>query len=73
MPALPTHAEVSSELDPELVSIKETQRELGGLSRTTVNDLIRKGELVSGKIAGRRFVTRESIRALKARALREAA
>ena len=46
-----------------LVPIPEVRTRLGGLSRTTVYDLINAGELVKVKIGARGFVTADSITA----------
>jgi predicted DNA-binding transcriptional regulator AlpA len=49
--------------DRLLVPINDTRRLLGGLSRTTVYELIDRGELAKVKIGARAFVTGKSIAA----------
>lgn len=52
---------------PPLSSIKETQRQLGGIARSTVYLLLERGELravhirARGNLRGRRMVLTESI------------
>jgi predicted DNA-binding transcriptional regulator AlpA len=49
--------------DALLVPLPDVQPSLGGIGRTTVYNLIVKGELVRVHIGGRAFVTSESIAA----------
>jgi hypothetical protein len=51
-------------LAPLAVPIAETQRLLGGISRTSVYDLVRDGQLTKIKIGRRGLVTVASINAL---------
>ncbi len=46
-----------------LVPISDTCTRLGGISRTTVYELINRGELVKVNIGTRGFITAESIAA----------
>ena len=46
-----------------LLSIKDAQSELGGISRTTVYELIKSGELRRVKIGARALITSESLAA----------
>lgn len=52
---------------PPLVSVKETQRQLGGIARSTVYLLLERGELRSchirarGNLRGRHMILAESI------------
>jgi excisionase family DNA binding protein len=47
--------------DQLLVSIDEARAKLGGISRTTVYQLIDKGELVKVNIGSRGLITADSI------------
>lgn len=55
-----------------LIPIPDTCSKLGGVSRTTVYDLVNQGELVKVNIGRRGFITSESLAAYVDR-LREAA
>jgi excisionase family DNA binding protein len=46
-----------------LVPIPEVRHNLGGLGRTTIYDMIDRGELVRVKIGTRAFITAESLAA----------
>lgn len=46
-----------------LVPIDDAQRELGGIGRTTLYELIDQGHLVRARIGRRAFITGESIAA----------
>ncbi len=46
-----------------LVSIEDTQQELGGISRTTLYRLIEEGHLIRARIGRRAFITGDSIAA----------
>jgi excisionase family DNA binding protein len=46
-----------------LLSVKDAQAELGGISRTTVYELIKSGELRRVKIGARALITSESLAA----------
>jgi predicted DNA-binding transcriptional regulator AlpA len=46
-----------------LVSIPTVCSQLGGISRTTVYDLVNRGELVKTNIGRRGFITAESLAA----------
>lgn len=52
---------------PAFLSVKDAQRYLGGIGRTTLYYLLKKGEIkgthirVRGNIRGRRMVLRESL------------
>ncbi|MFV8319920.1 helix-turn-helix domain-containing protein [Mycobacterium sp. 23] len=48
---------------PRLIPIPAVQNDLGGISRTTVYELIGSGELTRINIGRRSFVTEESITA----------
>jgi predicted DNA-binding transcriptional regulator AlpA len=53
-----------AELVNRLVSMQEAREEwLGGIGRTTVYELIKRGELVKVNIGRRGFVTSESLAA----------
>jgi hypothetical protein len=47
--------------DQLLVSFDDTREKLGGISRTTVYELINSGELVKVNIGTRGFITADSI------------
>lgn len=49
---------------PLLASIPETQRQLGGVHRSTVDELVRQGKLERVKVNRRSMITWRSIRAL---------
>lgn len=49
--------------DRDLYSIEEARAQLGGISRNTIYDLLRNGELASVQIGRRRFI---SVAALEA-------
>jgi predicted DNA-binding transcriptional regulator AlpA len=59
--------------DRLLVPITDTCGRLGGISRTTVYELINRGELVKVNIGARGFVTAESIAAYVGRLTRATA
>lgn len=44
-----------------LVPIEDAQRELGGIGRTTLYELIDQGHLVRARIGRRAFITGDSI------------
>lgn len=46
-----------------LVPIEDAQRELGGIGRTTLYELIDQGHLVRARIGRRAFITGDSIAA----------
>jgi hypothetical protein len=46
-----------------LVPIQDTGHQLGGVSRTTIYDLVNRGELVKVNIGRRGFITAESLAA----------
>jgi hypothetical protein len=46
-----------------LVSIPDTRKALGGIGRTTIYDLINRGELVKVNIGTRGFITAKSLAA----------
>ena len=46
-----------------LVPVPDTCADLGGLSRTTVYELVKQGHLVKVNIGRRGFITAESLRA----------
>lgn len=46
-----------------LVPIEDAQRELGGIGRTTLYELIEHGHLVRARIGRRAFITGDSITA----------
>jgi len=46
---------------PELYSIQETRKLLGGISRNTIYQLLRSGELASVIIGCRRFISAAAI------------
>ena len=48
---------------PLLVPVPDAQNQLGGISRTTLYELINAGELVRVNVGRRSFVTSESIAA----------
>ena len=52
---------------PELYSIQETRKLLGGISRNTIYQLLRSGELASVVIGCRRFISAAAITELIAR------
>ncbi|MDT5370199.1 MAG: hypothetical protein QOC62_4630 [Mycobacterium sp.] len=58
MPHSPGH---SNKLHGLLVPIPDACSELGGVSRTTVYDLVNRGELVKVNIGRRGFITAESL------------
>lgn len=43
--------------DRDLYSIEEAREQLGGISRNTIYDLLRNGELASVQIGRRRFIS----------------
>lgn len=45
----------------KLISIKDAQRELGGIGRTTLYQLVKQGHLSQASIGRRAFITGESI------------
>lgn len=47
--------------DQLLVPVPSTCERLGGVSRTTIYDLVNKGELVKVNIGRRGFITAESL------------
>jgi len=47
--------------NPKLDSIPDTQKLLGGISRTTLYELAKRGDLAVVRIGRRAFVTRASI------------
>jgi excisionase family DNA binding protein len=53
--------------EPTLYSIQEARRLLGGISRNTIYQLLRTGELASVVIGCRRFISRAAIDELIAR------
>jgi hypothetical protein len=55
--------EGTADADRLLVSIDSTRNRLGGISRTTVYELINRGDLVKVNIGARGFVTAKSIAA----------
>jgi hypothetical protein len=55
----------------QLLSYQLTGTELGGVHRSTVHGLIKAGELDQVEIGARRFVTRDSVKNLIARRLRQ--
>jgi hypothetical protein len=54
-------------LDRALYSIQESRRLLGGISRNTIYDLMRTGQLASVLIGCRRFIAADAIADLIAR------
>lgn len=62
----------SDQRKPSLIPIPAVQNELGGISRTTVYELIGSGELTRVNIGRRCFITADSIAAYLSR-LSEAA
>lgn len=54
-------------LDRALYSIQESRRLLGGISRNTIYDLMRTGQLASVLIGCRRFISADAIADLIAR------
>ena len=54
-------------LDRALYSIQESRRLLGGISRNTIYDLMRTGQLASVLIVCRRFISADAIADLIAR------
>ena len=48
-------------LNPELYSIQEARKLLGGISRNTIYQLLRSGELASVIIGCRRFISAAAI------------
>jgi hypothetical protein len=44
-----------------LVPIEDAQRELGGIGRTTLYELIEQGHLIRARIGRRAFITGDSI------------
>jgi hypothetical protein len=54
-------------LDRALYSIQESRRLLGGISRNTIYDLMRTGQLASVLIGCRRFISADAIVDLIAR------
>ncbi|OWL92838.1 hypothetical protein B7435_33385 [Mycolicibacterium peregrinum] len=44
-----------------LVPIEDAQRELGGIGRTTLYELIEEGHLIRARIGRRAFITGDSI------------
>lgn len=61
------------DLDTELVRVEEAMRQLGGISRWTLYNLIRSGELASVTIGRRRFIPAAAIRAYVAQLTEDAA
>lgn len=47
--------------EPRLVPYDDTMHQLGGISRTTLHELIVAGKLTRAQIGRRSFVTQESI------------
>lgn len=62
MPITPNN-QLDTPADRLLVPINDARALLGGISRTTVYELIDRGELVKVKIGARGFVTAKSIAA----------
>ena len=46
---------------PRLIPVPGVQTELGGISRTTVYELVNRGELTKVSIGRRSFITAESL------------
>ena len=57
-------SEQTEMIEPLLVSIKETQRLLGGISRRTIYLMASDGEIEFVKVRGRSFVRISQIREL---------
>jgi hypothetical protein len=54
------------------MSIAEVQTFLGGISRTTIDAMTKRGELTPAQVGGRRMITRQSVADLAARSLAKA-
>lgn len=49
--------------DRDLYTIEEAREQLGGISRNTIYDLLRNGELASVQIGRRRFISAAALEA----------